>query len=177
MTSQFLSKINDFAKNRLIEALGISLMALSSFLIISIASYSPSDPNFIYSPESSEIKNIAGFYGSVISDFLLQALGLISVFLTINFFYWGYKVLTKKKVDDFILKIFFTLCYMVLGTISLNAFYNDSFWLIDNGNGGFVGRSIRENIYYFSSLIENSYLIYSMLLLTIIFFILSLSIK
>ena len=86
MTSQFLSKINNFTKNRLIEALGILLMCSSIFLIISIVSYSPSDPNFIYSPEDSEIKNIAGFYGSVISDFLLQALGLISIFLPINFF-------------------------------------------------------------------------------------------
>jgi S-DNA-T family DNA segregation ATPase FtsK/SpoIIIE len=177
MTSQFLSKINNFTKNRLIEALGILLMCSSIFLIISIVSYSPSDPNFIYSPEDSEIKNIAGFYGSVISDFLLQALGLISIFLPINFFYWGYKILTQKRVDNFILKIFFTLCYVVLGTISLNAFYNISFWLIDNGNGGFVGRSIRENIYYFSPIIENSYLIYTIIVLAIVFFILSLSIK
>ena len=59
----------------------------------------------------------------------------------------------------------------------MNSFYNDSFWLIDNGNGGFVGRIIRENIYYFAPLMDNQYLIYSLLLLTIIFFILSLSIK
>ena len=97
MTSQILSKINDFAKNRLIEALGLSLMILSVFLIIAIFSYSPSDPNFIYSPEDTEIKNITGFYGSVMSDFLLQSIGLISFFLTINFFYWGYKILTKKR--------------------------------------------------------------------------------
>ena len=45
------------------------------------------------------------------------------------------------------------------------------------GNGGFVGRILRENIYYFTPLIENLYVIYSLLLLTIIFFILSLSIK
>ena len=177
MTSQILSKINDFAKNRLIEALGLSLMILSVFLIIAIFSYSPSDPNFIYSPEDSEIKNITGFYGSVMSDFLLQSIGLISFFLTINFFYWGYKILTKKKVDNFILKIFFTLSYVVLGTISLNSFYNDSFWLIDNGNGGFVGRSIKENIYYFSAFIENPYVIYSIISLGIVFFILSLSIN
>ena len=37
--------------------------------------------------------------------------------------------------------------------------------------------AIKENIYYFSPLIENQYVIYSLLLLTIAFFILSLSIK
>ena len=73
-------RINAFIKNRVIELLG-SLMALTSiFLLLSISSYSPSDPNFIYNPEGGEINNLGGFYGSVTSDFLLQALGLISFF-------------------------------------------------------------------------------------------------
>ena len=87
MNSQILTKINNFIKNRLIEFLGIFLMLISIFLLASIISYSPSDPNFIYTPENIEIKNIGGFYGSVISDFLLQSLGLVSIFLIFNFFY------------------------------------------------------------------------------------------
>ena len=80
MNSQILTKINDFVKNRLIELLGGLLMLISIFLLVSIVSYSPSDPNFIYSPENRQINNIGGFYGSVISDLLLQSLGLISVY-------------------------------------------------------------------------------------------------
>jgi len=177
MNSQILIKINSIIKNRLIELSGISLILISIFLIASIISYSPSDPNFIYTPENTEIKNVGGFYGSVISDFLLQSLGLISIFLAINFFYWGTKLTTEKIISNFITKIFFTLIYIVFGTTVLNIFYNNSFWLIDNGNGGFVGRAIKENIYYFSPLMENQYVIYSLVLLTIIFFILSLNIK
>ena len=177
MNSQILIKINSIIKNRLIELSGISLILISIFLIASIISYSPSDPNFIYTPENTEIKNVGGFYGSVISDFLLQSLGLISIFLVINFFYWGTKLTTEKIISNFITKIFFTLIYIVFGTTVLNIFYNNSFWLIDNGNGGFVGRAIKENIYYFSPLMENQYVIYSLVLLTIIFFILSLNIK
>jgi len=131
----------------------------------------------IYTPENPEIKNIGGFYGSVISDFLLQSLGLISIFLVFNFFYWGIKLTARKKITNIITKIFLVFVYIVFGTTILNILYNDSFWLIDNGNGGFVGRTIKENIYYFTSLIENQYVIYSLIALTIIFFILSLSIK
>ena len=177
MSSQILTKSNNFIKNRLVELLGVVLIFVSIFLLASIVSYSPSDPNFIYTPENTEIKNIMGFYGSVVSDFLLQSLGLISIFLVINFFSWGIKLSTEKTFNNFITKVFFTLTYIVFGTTVLNILYNDSFWLIDNGNGGFVGNQIKENIYYFSFLIENQYLIYSLILLTIIFFILSLSIK
>ena len=96
MNSQILIKINSIIKNRLIELLGASLILISIFLLASIVSYSPSDPNFIYTSENTEIKNVGGFYGSVISDFLLQSLGLISIFLVINFFYWVQNLLLKK---------------------------------------------------------------------------------
>ena len=177
MNSQILTKINDFVKNRLIELLGSLLILISIFLLVSIVSYSPSDPNFIYTSENTVIKNVGGFYGSVISDLLLQSLGLISIFLVFNLFYWGIKLTTQKTISNFITKIFFMFTYMVFGTTVLNTFHNDSFWLIDNGNGGFVGHTIKENIYYFAPLVENQYVIYSLILLTIVFFILSLSIK
>ena len=177
MNSEILTKINNFIKNRLIELLGFLLIFVSFFLLASIVTYSPSDPNFIYSTESTEIKNIGGFYGSVISDFLLQSVGLISILFVVNLFYWGLKIIAEKRISNFITKIFFILIYIIFGTTVLNSFYNDSFWLIDNGNGGFVGQAIRENIYYFSPLIENQYVVYVLILLTIVFFILSLSIK
>tara|TARA_Y100000590_G_scaffold382595_1_gene452654 strand:+ start:4392 stop:6512 length:2121 start_codon:yes stop_codon:yes gene_type:complete len=177
MNSQILTKINNFIKNRLIEGLGITLVLFGVFLLASIITYSPSDPNFIYTAESTEIRNIGGFYGSVVSDFLLQSLGLISFFLVLNFFYWGFEIITKKKVDSIITKSFFILIYIIFGTTALNIFYNDSFWLIDNGNGGFIGLTIKESIYYFSPLIENHYTGYILILSAIIFFTLSLSTK
>ena len=177
MNSQILIKINHFVKKRLIEFFGILFVFISFFLLLSIASYSPNDPNFIYTPENAEIKNIGGFYGSVVSDFLLQSIGLVSILFAFNFFGWGLKLIIKKKINNYITKIFFILIYIILGTTVLNIFYNDSFWLIDNGNGGFVGRLIKENINYFTPLIENQYVIYSLILLTFIFFILSIEIK
>jgi len=138
MNSQILSRINNFTKRRLIEFFGIMLVFVGIFLLSSIISYSPSDPNFIYSPENAEINNIGGFYGSVISDLLLQSLGLVSILIIFNFFIWGFKILINKKISKFTLKLFFTLAYICLGTAILNILSNDSFWLIDNGNGGFV---------------------------------------
>ena len=179
MNSQILIKINSIIKNRIIELLGVLLILASIFLLLSIASYFPKDPNFIYTPEDTEIKNIGGFYGSVLSDFLLQSFGLISFLLIINFFYWGIKLIREKIIKNFFRKIFFLIIYIIFGTVFLNIFYNVSFWLgLDsNGNGGFVGQIIKENIYYFSTVIDNQYVVLALALLTIIFFILSLGIK
>ena len=173
MNSQILTQFNNFIKNRLIELFGIFLIFFSIFLFVSIISYSPEDPNFIYTQESIQIKNIGGFYGSVISDFLLQSIGLMSVLIAFNIFFWGFKFTLNKKITNFISRIFFTLIYVISGTTFINISFNDSFWLIDNGNSGFIGRIIKENIYSFTNLIENQYLIYCLILLTIVFFVLS----
>jgi len=175
MKSEILMKINNFVKKRLIESSGILLILFSFFLLASIISYSPDDPNFIYSPENTQIKNIGGFYGSVISDFLLQSIGLVSLLLIVNFFYWGLKIISEKIINNFITKIFFILIYIISGTFFLSNFYSHSFWLIDNGNGGFVGRLVRENIYYFAPITDNQYFGYGLLLVAILFFIMSLS--
>ena len=153
----------------MIELSGILLLIVSIFLLTSIVSYSPSDPNFIYTPENVKIKNIGGFYGSVVSDFLLQSIGLISFFVVLNLFNWGFSVVLNKKIQNFIPKLFYTVAYIILGTTFINVSFNDSFWLINNGNSGFVGRIIKENFYAFTNLMENQYIISSVLILSIIF--------
>ena len=177
MNSQTLIKINSFIKSRLVEFLGILLVVTGIFILASILSYSPSDPNFIYTPENTNIKNIGGFYGSVISDFLLQSIGLISLLVILNLFNWGFTLISSKKISNFISKVFFTFTYIIFGTTFVNIAFNDSFWLIDNGNSGFVGRIVKENFYSITSFIENQYSVFALLLLATVFFILSLNLK
>ena len=100
MNSQILIKINNFVKYRLIEFSGILLVLIAIFVLIAIVSYSPEDPIFIYSPENTQIKNFGGFYGSIISDFLLQSIGIVSFFVVLNLLYWGYKIIKEKKIKN-----------------------------------------------------------------------------
>ena len=92
MNSQILLKINNFIKNRLIELLGSLLIVISIFLLLSITTYSGGQENFIFKTENLDIdhKNIGGFYGSAISDFLLQSIGLVSFLFVLNLFFWGF---------------------------------------------------------------------------------------
>ena len=108
MNSQILLKINNFVKNRLIELLGSLLIVISIFLLLSITTYSGGQENFIFKPESFDInhKNIGGFYGSAISDFLLQSIGLVSFLFVFNLFFWGFKIITKKKSKILLQKYF-----------------------------------------------------------------------
>ena len=46
--SNLSKKILEFALNRIIDILGIFVIIVSIFLLLSLISYSPDDPNFIF---------------------------------------------------------------------------------------------------------------------------------
>ena len=177
MYSQILIKINSFVKKRFIEFSGILLVITSIFLLISILSYDQGDPSLTYTPETNLIKNLGGFYGSAIADFILQSIGLVSFFIIINLFNWGFTLIKEKKIDNFITKVFFIFSYIIFGTTYLNISYNYSYWINFHGNGGFVGHIIKEFFYSFTNIIDNQYINFSLLILAIMFFILSLNLK
>ena len=135
---EFINKISTFCINRLAELVGIAIVALSIFLMISLISYSPEDPNFIFT-DNTEIKNIMGSKGSLISDLLYQSFGLISFLLPFTFLFTGINIIRSKKFLILIENTFFSILYIIFGCLFFSAFYIDSYWLIINGNNGFIG--------------------------------------
>ena len=86
---KFISNIGNFIIKRLIELFGLILSIIGILLFAALLTYSPQDPNFVFS-NNNEINNILGFKGSVISDFFLQSIGLISFLVSLTiFFYWN----------------------------------------------------------------------------------------
>ena len=83
--NSLLNKTIDFTTKRVAELIGLLLVFLSILLLISLISYSPEDPNFIF-PENTEIKNILGHRGSFISDIFFQSIGLISFLISLTIF-------------------------------------------------------------------------------------------
>ena len=136
--NEYVNKIAVFCINRIAEFVGLFIISISVFLIISLATYSPEDPNFIF-PESTVIKNLMGSKGSFVSDLLFQSFGLIAIFIPFTFFFTGIKIFLSKKFLIIIENIFFTILYIIFGCLFFQAFSEKSYWLIINGNDGFVG--------------------------------------
>ena len=85
-----------FATKRLAEILGITVFILGLLLFISLSSYSPDDPNFIF-PDNKEIKNILGFQGSFVSDLFFQSIGLVSYLFSITLIITGINIFKSKS--------------------------------------------------------------------------------
>ena len=173
MNTNFLDSVTNFLKKRTFEFVGLILISTSIGLAIAFTTYSPEDPSFVYGDREFEIKNFFGIYGSSVADFLLQSFGLVSFLILANFLFWGINLIIQKEIKRIILKLFLMVSYLVFGTIFIYITFNNSFWLIDNGNSGFVGRMGYEFLSTWFPYIENTYSAYGLLLLTLIFFIFS----
>ena len=135
-----------FIAKRLTEIFGVLILFSGILLFISLISYSPEDPNFIF-PENTDIKNILGFRGSYISDLFFQSIGLISYLLSLTLIFTGLNIILSKDLFLIIENIFYSILYIILGSSFFNHFYDSAFILFINGNGGFVGSYFNENLF------------------------------
>ncbi len=142
---KLINSILIFILRRLIEISGILISILGILLLISLISYSPEDPNFIF-PENTEIKNILGFQGSYVSDFFFQSVGLVSFLIPLTFIFTGINIFKNKKIFLFIENIFYITIYSLVGSLFFDYFYTKTFSLYINGNGGFVGNFLNQSI-------------------------------
>ena len=169
-------KIKDFAIKKFIEFIGILTLIFAFLILLSLISYNPNDPNFIY-PENQEIKNFLGIYGSIGSDFLLQSIGLIAYFLPITLIFLSLTLIFQKTLISILNSFFYIVCYSIVGTIFLTQFYKEAFFLVINGNGGFVGNYFYNNIFFKITDINTEVSYYFLIILFVILFIISINFK
>ena len=184
MYSKTFNTLTKFLNNRIVELMGIFLIIFSICLLLAILTNSPDDPNLLYTPENKKINNLLGLRGSIVSDFLLQSIGLISFLFIINLSIWGLKLVKAKYINNFLTRIFFTVTYIIFGTTLISIFNYNSFWIIDhfdlssiNGYGGFVGSLIYQKLYDLVFFTNNHYVTIILALFTLLFFLLSTDLK
>ena len=158
-------KILEFTLRRLAETFGLLLVIISVLLFLSLISYSPEDPNFIF-PKNTEINNILGAKGSFASDIFYQSIGLISILIPFTIFFTGINIFNNKSFLKIIENIFFIIIYSILGSLFFSIFHEQSFWLTINGNNGFLG-NIFEDSFLIKLINLNQQISYYVLLILI----------
>jgi len=176
MFKNFINKIGVFVIRRLAELLGIFLVVISVLLFISLISYSPEDPNFIF-PENQDIKNLLGFRGSFIADIFFQSIGVISLLIPFSLLFTGLSITINKKFVTIIENIFFIILYIIAAAFFFGIFHKETYWLIINGNNGFVGDLMSETIIADFLEINKTLSYYLLIFIIILFFLLSSNFK
>ena len=161
---------------KIIETIGIGIIILGLLFFLSLITYSPNDPNFIFS-ENKEIKNLLGFKGSLVSDFFFQAIGLVSFLIPLSIVITGVNVFFSKKLLILFENLFFIVLYSIVGSLYLSLFYKESFFLSIGGNGGFIGNYLVDS--FISELVNSNEKIFdlSFIFILILLFLLSINFK
>ena len=166
----------NFGINRIIETAGIALVIIGLLLLLSLATFSPDDPNFIF-PDNTEIKNLLGFNGSYTADLFFQTFGLIALLIPFTLIFSGINIVLNKKIFLIFESIFYSVLYSSFGSLFFSFFYPTAFNLYINGNGGFIGKYLETT--FLTSLINiNSQISYYLLIFIIlILFLISIHFK
>ena len=143
-------------------------MLILAFLVISLISYNPNDPNYIYS-QDIVIKNFLGINGSIGADFLLQSIGIVSYFIPISLIFLSISLIYQKNLILIINCLFYVVCYSIIGSVFLTQFYKEAFFLIINGNGGFVGNYFYNEFFFKISNLNTQISYYFQLIIFFIF--------
>ena len=164
----------NFAIKRLAEIFGIIIFISGLILLISLLTYSPNDPNFIF-PKDTQIKNLLGFQGSFISDLFFQSVGLIAYLISFTLIITGINIFNSKEFFLIIENIFFVILYSIFGSLLLAHFYSDIFTLYINGNGGFVGNYFNQTFLNSIIILNETVFYYILILVTLILFLISIN--
>ena len=171
-----IEKIKDFSLKRLVEFIGLIILISAILILLSLISYNPNDPNFIY-PENQEINNILGINGSITADFLLQSVGIVAYCLPISLIFLSISILFNKNLILIVNCLFYIICYSVIGTIFLSQFYKEAYFLIINGYGGYVGNYFYNEIFFKIVNLNAEISYYALLSIFIILFLISINFK
>ena len=164
----------NFTIRRLAEIFGMLISLAGVMLLIALITYSPNDPNFIF-PENIKIENLMGFHGSFVSDLLFQSVGLIAYLIPFTLIITGINIFKTKDFFLIIENNFFTILYLISGTLFFIHYYSDTYSVFINGTSGFVGQYLNQTFLKSLVLINESIFFYLLILITIIFFLISIN--
>ena len=164
----------NFAIKRLAEIFGILISLVGGLLFLSLITYSPNDPNFIF-PENTKIQNLIGFQGSFVSDLFFQSVGLIAYLIPFTLIITGINIFKSKDFFLFIENNFFTILYLIFGTLFFAHYYSDTYAFFINGNSGFVGQYLNKTFLQSLILINEDIFFYILILIIFIFFLISIN--
>ena len=164
----------NFTVRRLAEIFGILISLAGGILLLALITYSPNDPNFIF-PENTKIENLMGFHGSFVSDLLFQSVGLMAYLIPFTLLITGINILKTKDFFLIIENNFFTILYLISGTLFFIHYYSSTYSIFINGTSGFVGQYLNQTFLKSLILINESIFFYLLILITTIFFLISIN--
>ena len=125
-------------RRRSSQICGFALLAVSLFALVAMASWSAADPS-LSNASNAPISNMLGRPGAIVSDLLMQLLGLAALALLLPLAFWGWRLVTHRALPGEHLRVG-ALTFGVLGISALlGVVPTFGGWPMPSGLGGAIG--------------------------------------
>ncbi len=157
-------------KNPIKMLLGSSIAIASVFLSLCLVTYNQLDPS-LNQVTANYATNIGGYTGAVISDILLQFLGLASLFVVFVPLAWSVKLLRGASVSFLQVRLSLLLITLVLSSCLLAKIEPPMSWPIKGGLGGSIGMALHDALFvpFKSTLFTSVVLLFTLITATLSF--------
>ncbi|WP_296713520.1 DNA translocase FtsK, partial [Rhodoblastus sp.] len=130
-----------FFQRRLQEVAGLSIIAFTAALGLALATWSIADPSLNHATDAP-VRNALGVKGAMVSDLIMQLIGISSIILLAPLGLLGWKVLSHRRTGS----TAGYLAYWLVGTFSAAAVASllptTDGWPLPTGLGGVVGDAL-----------------------------------
>jgi S-DNA-T family DNA segregation ATPase FtsK/SpoIIIE len=135
------ASVREFPKRRAAEIAGLVGLAGMASLTLALATWSVSDPSLNHAT-NERVHNLLGAPGAIAADLVMQFIGLASVALLTPPAFWGWSLVTKRRLERPRLKVglYFAAVIAAAGLASLLPAPGS--WPLPTGLGGVVGDAV-----------------------------------
>jgi DNA segregation ATPase FtsK/SpoIIIE, S-DNA-T family len=135
------ASVRDFPKRRAAEFAGFGALAGVAGLCLALLTWSVSDPSLNHAT-NARVHNLLGAPGAIAADLVMQFIGLASAALLTPPAFWGWGLLTLRRLERPRLKIGLYLSGVIAAAALASLLPTPGSWPLPSGLGGVVGDSV-----------------------------------
>ena len=135
------ASVREFPKRRAAEIAGLVALAGVASLTLALLTWSVSDPSLNHAT-NARVHNLLGAPGAIAADLVMQFIGLASAALLAPPAFWGWSLITKRRLERPRLKAGLYLIGVIAAAGLASLLPAPGSWPLPTGLGGVVGDAV-----------------------------------
>lgn len=136
----------DSSRNPLNMVGGLCLCLFAFYLLLCLSTYNQADPS-LNRATGNTVTNAGGYTGALLSDVVMQVMGLSGGLLVLVPLVWGVKMMFGQAISHIWMRFAMLLLSVVLVSGLLATLEPPMSWSISSGMGGAIGMVVHDNLY------------------------------
>ena len=133
--------VRDFVARRCSDAIGLALLGSASAIALSLVTWSVRDPSLNHAT-GDPVRNLLGRSGAVTADLVMQIVGIASIALLVPVALWGWRLLTRRRLERAALRIVLWLIGVLAACALASLLPTTDRWPLTTGLGGVIGDAL-----------------------------------